>query len=133
MHGYSVMFMMKHKTCEHMTCYKVELDITLQDGSLLKRETRVEQLKVPRTDVKTHNVGSYAQNPFPAADLDQVRRFSKKLPLGIIPANSKVYLRAYCSQKMPIEDKGYCLRVPKAFIPAYLAPTSNLSSLQSQN
>ena len=86
---------------------------------------------MPRTDA-TNLIGTYDQNPFPAADLERVRQFSLKLPLGVLPANSKLHLRAHCSEKMAIEDKSYCLRVPKVFVPQYLAPASNLPPLQDQ-
>ena len=51
------------------------------------------------------------------------------IALGNMPANSKANLRAFFSQKLETEDFSYCLRIPMAFVPAYLGPVSNYPSL----
>ena len=53
-----------------------------------------------------------------------------KIALGNMPANSKANLRAFYSQKLETEDCSYCLRIPMAFVPAYLGPVSNFPSLE---
>ena len=53
-----------------------------------------------------------------------------KIALGNIPANSKANLCAFCSQKLETEEFSYCLRIPMAFIPAYLGHVSNYPSLE---
>ena len=51
------------------------------------------------------------------------------IALGNMPANSKANLRAFFSQKLETKDFSYCLRIPMAFVPAYLGPVSNYPSL----
>jgi hypothetical protein len=40
--------------------------------------------------------------------------------LGNFPPRSKLILRAYCSQKLEVEDLSYVFRIPLAYVPAYL-------------
>ena len=37
-----------------------------------------------------------------------------------MPARCKANLRAYCSQKLEIDDLSYNLRIPMAYVPAYM-------------
>ena len=37
-----------------------------------------------------------------------------------MPPNSKVFLRAYCNQKLMIEDFSYVFQLPVGYVPSYL-------------
>ena len=43
-----------------------------------------------------------------------------RVKLGNMPPHSKVVLRAYCHQKLEIEDLSYCFRLPMSYVPAYM-------------
>ena len=53
-----------------------------------------------------------------------------RITLGNMPPRVTANLRAFCSQKLDIEDVSYCLRIPMTYVPAYMGPVSNLVSLQ---
>ena len=46
-----------------------------------------------------------------------------------MPPRSKTILRAFCSQKLEMEDMSYCLRIPLAYVPAYMGNVSNYQML----
>jgi len=46
-----------------------------------------------------------------------------------MPPNSTANLRAFCNQKLELADQSYCLRIPFAYVPAYLGNMSNMQSL----
>ena len=48
-----------------------------------------------------------------------------RITLGNMPPRSKANLRVYCSQRLEIEDMSYCLRIPMAYVPAYMGNASN--------
>ena len=47
-----------------------------------------------------------------------------RVKLGNIPPHSKVVLRAFCHQKLEIEDLSYCFRLPMSYVPAYMGNAS---------
>ena len=47
-----------------------------------------------------------------------------RIRLGNMPARSTAYLRAYCYQKLELEDMSYCFRLPMAYVPAYMGNAS---------
>ena len=49
-----------------------------------------------------------------------------KIALGNMPAKATANLRAFCSQKLEVEDESYCFRLPMTYVPAYMGPVSNL-------
>ena len=53
--------------------------------------------------------------------------------MGGMPPLSIANLRAYCSQKLELEDMSYCFRLPMTYIPAYMGNVSNLGEVSSQN
>jgi len=50
-----------------------------------------------------------------------------RVALGNMPPRSKANLRAYCSQKLDLEDMSYCLRIPMTYVPAYMGNASNFT------
>ena len=56
-----------------------------------------------------------------------------RIALGNMPAGSTANLRAFCSQKLTLEDQSYCYRLPMTFVPAYLGPASALAINMDEN
>ena len=49
-----------------------------------------------------------------------------------MPPQATASLRAYCNQKLELEDESYCYRLPFTYVPAYMGNVSNQVSLQMQ-
>ena len=107
-------------------CNKIAVDYTLPDGKVESIETIVTERQraqeVYEDAVASGEAAVIATLP-PANT--QLTRQMMRIALGNMPANSKANLRAFCSQKLETEDCSYCLRIPMAFVPAYLGPVSN--------
>ena len=55
-----------------------------------------------------------------------------RISLGNMPPNSIANLRAFCHQKLELADQSYCLRIPFAYVPAYLGNMSNMLSMADE-
>lgn len=116
---------------DSFACNKIQVDFTLTDGTTQSIETVVKEIRkakeVYEDAVAKGNVAVLGTLP---PSNTQYTRSMMKIVLGNMPASCEANLRAYCSQKLEIEDLSYCLRIPMTYIPAYLGPVSNLPGLQ---
>ena len=56
-----------------------------------------------------------------------------RVNMGGMPPLSTANLRAFCSQKLELEDMSYCFRLPMTYVPAYMGNVSNLRSVSDEN
>jgi len=53
--------------------------------------------------------------------------------MGAMPPHATTKLRAFCCQKLEIEDYSYCFKLPMAYVPAYMGNVSNLQSVSEND
>jgi len=120
-----IVFMMPKS--ETFTCQKIAIEFRLEDGTIEALETRVVEREraqqVYEDKVSSGETAIIATLP-PLQT--QLRQEVFKISMGNMPPKSSAYLRAFCNQKLESEDQSYCLRIPIAYVPAYLGPVSNL-------
>ena len=58
----------------------------------------------------------------------QFRHNMMRINLGGMPPLATANLRAFCNQKVELEDESYCFRLPMSYVPAYMGNVSNLAS-----
>ena len=49
-----------------------------------------------------------------------------RIDLGGMPPLATANLRAFCNQKLELEDMSHCFRLPMAYVPAYMGNVSSL-------
>ena len=52
-----------------------------------------------------------------------------RIDLGNMPPMSTANLRAFCNQKLELNDESYCLRIPMVYVPAYMGNVCNQASV----
>ena len=62
-----------------------------------------------------------------------IRQNMMRVNMGGMPPLSTANLRAFCSQKLELEDMSYCFRLPMTYVPAYMGNVSNLRSVSDEN
>ena len=110
-------------TSENFSCNKIAVDYTLPDGSIDTIETKIvgreKGEQVYEDSIAKGHAAILAT--LPPANAIKTRKLLK-IALGNMPALAKANLRAFCSQKLDIEDESYCFRIPMTYVPAYLGP-----------
>lgn len=106
---------------EEFTCSKIALDFTLPDGSSESFETRVIEREVAEASYEDSVAsGKTAVIATLPRITSQNRSNFMKVNLGNMPAGATANLRAFCNQKLEMEDQSYCFRLPFAYVPAYM-------------
>ena len=116
---------------ENFTCHKIAVDFFLADGSKETIETRViEKIRAQEQFEDSMADGSTAVLATLPAIESNFRYHMMRISLGNMPPQATAHLRAFCNQKLELEDESYCYRLPFTYVPAYLGNVSNMVSLQ---
>ena len=118
---------------ENFTCRKIAVDFYLADGSKETIETRVVEKKRAQEQFEDSMAeGSTALLATLPAIESNYRTNMMRISLGNMPTQATAHLRAFCNQKLELEDESYCYRLPFTYVPAYMGNVSNQVSLQRQ-
>ena len=112
--------LMKMPHSESFSLSKIEATFMLEDGTTKVLETKIEARQ--KAEAKYEDAVASGQTAV-MATLPPVTRFKKNFvtfQLGNFPPRSRLVLRAFCSQKLDVEDFSYVFRIPLAYVPAYL-------------
>ena len=110
------------------SCNKIEMDCTLEDGSILSIETKVvarEEVEITYED-KWWTRQTAVISTLPASK-SRLSKNYMRVALGKIPPYATVILRAFCSQELELKDMSYCVKIPMMYVPSYMGDASNLT------
>ena len=111
------------------TCQKICVDFTMPDGSTDSFETRVvEKEKAQEKYEDAVASGETAVIATLPPIRTQFRNNMMRMNLGGMPPLATANLRAFCNQKLELEDESYCFRLPMSYVPAYMGNVSKLAS-----
>lgn len=113
-------------TSQSFTVSKIAVEYTMPTGE----KERIETSVVERKQAEERYEDSQAAGEtailatLPPVNTNFRASSMLRIRLGNMPANSTAYLRAYCYQKLEIEDMSYCFRLPMAYVPAFMGNAS---------